>query len=231
MERAGALGAWCTCAVELVAIALQEWAYLQVGRNRPDLLAANPANLAASWAFAFANLGLSCVVLSAAAMVVKRFPLAACTGALLLLASHVALDIDYLGMTTAGSEWMNRALGHEDASLKNTVIGDDVTQMCLLFVVDWLQVLGSALLGALFWHMNRGGRRAACAFFGFSVWAFLDLLCNVIMPLDIQPVSELVFCGLSIALCVTVALWLTERARERTCRGNGVAAWKKAAVS
>jgi hypothetical protein len=213
IERAGALGAWCAGGAELAAITIQEWAYAQVGRHRPDLLAANPANLAASWVFVLANLGLSWVVLSAAATVVKRYPLAACTGALLLLASHLGLDIDYLGMTTTGSEWVDRALGGEGASLKSTVIGDDVTQMCLLFVVDWLQVLGSAMLGSLFWHMDHGGRRAASAFFAFSAWAFLDLLCGDIMQLDIQPVSEVVFCGLSIALCVTVALWLTERAR------------------
>jgi hypothetical protein len=127
VERAGALGAWCACAAEVVAIALREWAYAQVGRNRPDLLAENPVNLAASWAFVFANLGLSWVVLAAAVMVVKRFPLAACTGALLLLASHLTLDVDYLGMTTAGSQWVNRVIGGAGVSWKNTVIGDGVT--------------------------------------------------------------------------------------------------------
>jgi hypothetical protein len=215
MKRAGALGAWCAGAVELMAILIQEWAYAQVGRDRPDLLAANPANVVASWMFVCANLGLSGVVLSAAAIVVKRFPLAACTGAFLLLVSHLALDLDYLGTSTAGGRWISMILGGEGAMVKNTVIGDDVTHLCLLFVVDWLQILGGALLGSLFWQVDRGGRRAAYAFLAFSAWALIDLLFQVTMPVKISLVSDIVFSGLSVAQCVTVALWLTERARER----------------
>lgn len=177
------------------------------------LLPFNATTSMMEWLRVLANTGLSLVVIGTATVALQRFPIAVLIGTVWLLVSHGILALYHGLAMPVFSDWLCGLLGISGASINHVVIGDEVTQTCLIFLQDVTQMIGATMLGVLVFQLDRSARLAGASILALAAWSLFDLTVSALLTGPILYWSDLAFTLLCAIQCGVSAAWFWSRFR------------------